>query len=110
MVDLLIEHLKNWLTEIKTRYGINPVIFAIIYFAGVVPFWYSIYRIGRGLKKGDRNEVLTFGTILGTIIISPFFYVLAFGRNLPFWFWIIAALVISFSAYSTRKRIRPKGS
>ncbi|HIE05698.1 MAG TPA: hypothetical protein EYP58_02745 [bacterium (Candidatus Stahlbacteria)] len=105
-MESIIEYLRNWLAEIKTKYGVNPVIFAVIYFAGVIPFWYSIYRIGRGIKRANQNEVMTFGTILGIIIISPFFYVLIFGRNLPFWFWIVAAAVIGFSAYSTLKRIK----
>ncbi len=102
----VINYLKEWLTQIRLKHGVNPVVFAVIYFAGVIPFWYSIYRIGRGIKSGNQNEVLTFGTILGLIILSPFCYVLIFGRNLPFWFWIIAALVIGLSFFSTVRRIR----
>lgn len=105
-VEIIIDYLKNWLADIKTKYGVNPVIFGIIYFAGAVPFWYSIFRIGRGIKRGNQNEVMTFGTILGLIIISPFFYVLIFGHSLPFWFWIVAFVVIGFSTYSTLRKIK----
>ena len=39
-------------------------------------------------------------------MILPFTYVALFGHNLPFWFWIIAACVIGYGAYSAIRRIR----
>jgi len=96
----------TWLVDIHTNYGVNPIIFAVIYFVGVVPFWFSIYKIIAGLKNKNLNQVRTFGITLGIIIILPFIYVALFGHNLPFWFWIIAACVIGYSIYSTIRRIK----
>ncbi len=102
----MIEYLKNWLNGIQQNYGVNPIIFAIIYFASVIPFWFSIYKIIAGIKNRNLNQVRTFGIILGIIIILPFTYVALFGHNLPFWFWIVAACVIGYSTYSTIRRIK----
>jgi len=102
----MIEYLKNWLNGIQQNYGVNPTIFAIIYFANVIPFWFSIYKIIAGIKNRNLNQVRTFGIILGIIIILPFTYVALFGHNLPFWFWIVAACVIGYSTYSTIRRIK----
>jgi ABC-type multidrug transport system permease subunit len=51
-------------------------------------------------------QVRTFSIILGIIILAPFTYVAIFGRNLPFWFWIVAVLVITYSTHSVIRRIR----
>ncbi|MBA7535362.1 hypothetical protein ES705_27615 [subsurface metagenome] len=102
----MIEYLKTWLNGIQQNYGVNPIIFAIIYFASIIPFWFSIYKIIAGLKNRNLNQVRTFGIILGIIIILPFTYVALFGHNLPFWFWIVAACVIGYSTYSTIRRIK----
>ncbi|MCK4251023.1 hypothetical protein KAX97_06225 [candidate division WOR-3 bacterium] len=102
----MIEYLENWLNGIQQNYGVNPIIFAIIYFASIIPFWFSIYKIIAGLKNRNLNQVRTFGIILGIIIILPFTYVALFGHNLPFWFWIVATCVIGYSTYSTIRRIK----
>jgi hypothetical protein len=102
----MLDYLKNWLADIHRNYGVNPVIFAIIYFAGVIPFWLSIYKIIAGLKNKKFGQVRTFSIVLGIIIIAPFTYVAIFGHNLPLWFWIVAAIVISYSIYSIIRKIK----
>jgi len=102
----VIDYLRRWLTEIEASHGVNPIIFAIIYFAGVIPFWFSFYKIITGLKSRNFNQVRVFGIILGLIMILPFTYVAIFGYNLPFWFWIVAASVIGYSVYSIIRRVR----
>jgi hypothetical protein len=106
VIQHFFQYFSTWLAEIKTNYGINPVIFAIIYFAGILPFWLSIYKIIAGLKSRNFNQVRTFSVILGIIIISPFTYVAIFGHNLPFWFWIITSCVIIYSVCSVIRRIK----
>ena len=96
----------TWLVNIHANYGVNPIIFAVIYFVCVVPFWFSIYKIIDGLKNKNLNQVRTFGLILGIIIILPFTYVVLFGHNLPFWFWIIAAALIAYSTYSVFRKLK----
>jgi len=102
----MVEYLKKWLIDIHTNHGVNPIIFAILYFIGVVPFWFSIYKIIVCLKNKNLNQVMTFGIILGIIIILPFIYVALFGHNLPFWFWIIATCITGYSSYSVVRRIK----
>ena len=102
----MLSHLQNWLAQIKATHGVNPEIFALIYFGGVIPFWLSIYKIIAGIRTKNLVQVRTFSIVLGIIILAPFTYVAIFGRNLPFWFWIVTALVITYSTYSVIRRIR----
>jgi hypothetical protein len=43
---------------------------------------------------------------LGVVMIAPFTYVAVWGHNLPFWFWIIAAVLIAYSAFSVLRKIK----
>ena len=78
----------------------------MIYFAGVIPFWLSIYKIIAGLKTRNLGQARTFSIILAVIILAPFTYVAVFGRNLPFWFWVVAAAVIGYTGFSVFRRIK----
>lgn len=104
-VETLFKHLKDWLASIQNKYGVNPVIFAVIYLGGAIPFWYSIYRIVRGLRKKAFNEITIFSIILGIIICLPFSYVALFGYNIPNWFWIVVGCVIGISLFSALRKI-----
>jgi hypothetical protein len=101
----VIEYLRNWLAEIEAQYGVNPIIFAVIYFAGVIPFWLSIYKIITGLKSKNFSQVRVFSVVLGIIIILPFSYVALFGHNLPFWFWIVTGCVIGYTMFSVIRKV-----
>jgi hypothetical protein len=101
---MFLDSIRNWLAEIKQNYGVNPVIFAIIYFGCTVPFWFSIYKIIAGLKKKDHRQVRAFGIMLALAIIAPFVYVAMFGHSIPVWFWMIAAALILYSAFTVLRR------
>jgi hypothetical protein len=101
----MFEYVHNWLRQIETNHGVNPTIFAVLYFAGVIPFWLSIYKILKAIKDKNYTRVSTFGVVLGIVIIVPFTYVAIFGYNIPVWFWIVAIAIIVYSAYSVIQRI-----
>lgn len=102
----LINYLKSWLAQIHQDYGVNPIIFAIIYFGGAPFFWFSIYKIIAGLKNKNITQVRIFAVILGITIIAPFVYVAIFGHNVPYWFWIFAAFIILYAVYNAFRRIK----
>jgi len=101
----MIDYINNWLFQVKNNYGVDPMIFAAIYCAGIIPFWLSVYKIARGLGKKNRRQVKIFAIVLAIVIIAPFTYVAVWGRNLPFWFWIVAAVLIAYSAYSVFRKL-----
>ncbi|MCX7994335.1 MAG: hypothetical protein N3A65_00975 [candidate division WOR-3 bacterium] len=104
----MLEYLRNWLIKIETDYGVNPVIFAIIYFGGAPFFWISIYKIIHGLKTKNTNQVRLFGIVLGITTIAPFVYVALFGKNVPFWFWIFAGVIVIYTLYNALVRMKKR--
>ncbi len=102
----MLEYFKNWLTKIQNDYGVNPIIFAIIYFGCAPFFWLSIFKVITGLKNKNFNQVRWFGILLGIATIAPYIYVAAFGHNLPFWFWIFAGAIILYTFYNALLKIK----
>ncbi len=103
---MIINYLKEWLAGIQKNYGVNPVIFAIIYIAGAPFFWWSIYKIVSGLKSKNIIKVRTFGLILGLTTIAPFVYVALSGHNVPVWFWLFALLMVGYTGFSFFRKVR----
>uniref|UniRef100_A0A7C4XNJ4 Uncharacterized protein n=1 Tax=candidate division WOR-3 bacterium TaxID=2052148 RepID=A0A7C4XNJ4_UNCW3 len=103
---MIFEYLKGWFSGIQKNYGVNPLIFVIIYFAGAPFFWFSIYKIIEGLRKKKLLQVRTFGLILGLTTIAPFVYVALFGHNVPLWFWIFAGVIVLYTAFSVFKKTK----
>lgn len=104
----VVEYLNNWFNQIEYNYGVNPLIFGAIYCAGIIPFWLSVYKILAGFKRKNFTQVKVFALILALVIIAPFTYVAAWGHNLPFWFWVIAGVLVVYSAYSVLRKLRKK--
>ena len=102
----MIDYINTWLIQIKQNYGVNPLIFAAIYCAGIIPFWFSVYKIVAGLRRKNFKQVKIFAIVLAIVIIAPFTYVAVWGHNLPFWFWIIAAILITYSTYSVFRKLK----
>lgn len=92
----------EWGKEIAVKYGVNPWVFIAIYVATFVPCWYAVFRIVAALKCGDRHSLLAWGVIEGVLLLAPYLYVLAAGRNLPAWFYPALALVTVLTRASRR--------
>lgn len=104
----LLNFLIIWIDNIKMKYNVNPYIFAAIYCISVIPFWFSIYKIVINIKNRQTAAAIKWGIILGILILAPFIYVAIFGRNLPFWFWLVVAFIIIFSVISLIRNIRQR--
>ncbi|MGB3341064.1 MAG: hypothetical protein WBB37_06245 [bacterium] len=102
----MIDHINNWLAQVKNNYGVNPLIFAVIYCTGIIPFWFSVYKITDGLRRKNFKQVKIFAVVLAIVIIAPFTYVAVWGHNLPFWVWLIAAALIAYSTYSIFRKLK----
>ena len=108
----MVQSVLAWLQEImrtaRETYGVNPIIFLVIYL-GCAPIWYlSLFRtIRAGLQKRTK-EVLPWSMVFLVTSVAPFVYVMIFGRNLPWWVYgVIAALVVE-SLWTLYRRLRPK--
>jgi fatty acid desaturase len=92
----------------RSRYGVDPIIFLVIYFGSVPFFYYSIFRMARAMLQRRQNDIITWSTVFLASTVAPFLYVLFFGRNLPWWVYLVVALLIGQGVYSLVRRLRRK--
>jgi fatty acid desaturase len=92
----------------RENYSVNPVIFLIIYLGSAPFFYYSIFRMVRALAKRLANEVMIWSTVFLAATAAPFLYVLFFGRNLPWWVYVIIGLLIGQGVFSLVRRLTRK--
>ncbi len=92
----------------RENYGVNPVIFLVIYLGSGPFFYYSIFRMVRAMAKRLGNEVMIWSAVFLAATAAPFLYVLFFGRNLPWWIYVIIGLLIGQGVFSLVRRLTKK--
>jgi hypothetical protein len=104
---VILGEIRELMQAARANYGVDPVVFIVIYLASVPFFYYSIFRMVRALAKRLQNEVMVWSAVFLGATAAPFLYVLFFGRNLPWWVYLIIALLIGQGVYSlVRKLVR----
>ncbi len=107
---VILGWVRETMNAAHAHYGVNPLIFIIIYFASVPFFYYSIFRMVRALAKKLQTEIMIWSMIFLAATAAPFIYVLLFGRNLPWWVYVIIGLLIGQGVYSLIRKLTKKPS
>jgi len=97
--------MAEWLTNSERAYSVNPIIFGILYFGGFIPCWYFVFRIISAIRKKDLDKVIIFSITELFLLAVPYLYIMIWGRNLPFWVYIILILFIVLSIISLIRNI-----
>jgi len=97
---------EAYLVKIQAQYAVNPWIFVLLLLACAPFFYYSIYRLLRALAREERSRVMVWSTVFLASTILPFVYVLAFGRNLPWWVYGVLVLLVGQGVYSLLRKLR----
>ena len=106
MTPYLISSLQSLMQTARETYGVDPVIFIVIYL-GCAPFWYfSLFRTLRALAAKRTNELMVWSTVFLATSVAPFLYVLVFGRNLPWWVYVIIAALIGEGVLTLVQKLR----
>lgn len=95
---------KAWFMDLGGRYGVNPVMFGVLYLASIPPYLVSIGWIIRNYQK-DRSLALP---VLSTLFFfsAPAIYLLFSGKNVPWWFYGLIVAMILYGAYRTYRKIK----
>jgi hypothetical protein len=100
--------IRELMRAARANYGVDPIVFLVIYLVSVPFFYYSLFRMVRALARKLRREVMIFSSIFLASTIAPFLYVLFFGRNLPWWVYGVVALLIGQGVYSLVRKLSKK--
>ena len=106
MIDYIISKIGKLAQTARDNYGVDPVVFLVIYLVCTPIFYYSLFRTLRALAKKLGNEVMLWSTIFLCTNVAPFVYVVIFGRNIPWWVYGIIALLVGQGVFSLFRKLR----
>lgn len=97
-------HLWQHVLTLGERYGVDPVLFAVLYLAHHPLFWGTMAWLAACVR---RKRPVAVPVALGVFFwLLPYGYVFLFGRNLPWWAYAVAALVLAVGGTHVVKEIR----
>jgi hypothetical protein len=89
----------------RDYYGINPIIFIAIYLICAPIFYYSLFRTIRAIARKKGKDILVWSAIFIGANIAPFIYVLLFGKNIPWWVFVMIVLLIGEGIISLTMKV-----
>ena len=98
--------LWHHITQLGTQYGVDPLLFAVLYFAHHPLFWGTmVWLATRVRQKKPSAGVVALGVFFWFL---PYSYVFAFGRGLPWWVYALAAVAIAIGGTHALREIRKR--
>ena len=105
MIDIIYTQIQSIMTEAKEIYHVDPFIFLAIYLGCAPIFYFSIYKTIRALARKAMKDTVLWSTVFLASCVAPFIYVILFGQNIPWWVYLIIAIIIGQSVYSLVSRL-----
>lgn len=93
MTDTIINWIGDLSVTIRARHGVNPSVFLALSAVCGPLFYWSLYQMARTIKR-DRSKFGRWVLIFLAATVTPYLYVLIFGRNLPWWMYAVLAAMI----------------
>ena len=94
------------ITQIGAQYGVNPLLFAVLYLAHHPLFWGTMaWLAARVRAKKPSAGVVALGVFFWFL---PYTYVFVFGRGLPWWIYALAAAAIAVGGVHALRVIRQR--
>ena len=77
----MLESMKIWFFALGTEYGVNPIIFGIIYVGAIPFFMVSVAWLIQNLRQGRSIIAPVFSAAF--FFVSAYLYLAVAGRNIP---------------------------
>jgi hypothetical protein len=98
--------IRQWFFSFGEKYGVNPIIFGVIY-VGAIPFFFaSMAWLVKNIREG-KSFILPM-ILTGFFFISAYLYLIIAGKNVPIWVYFFLVALIVVSGWSTYKKIHGK--
>ncbi|GAA4010578.1 hypothetical protein GCM10022631_24000 [Deinococcus rubellus] len=97
----MLDSVATLVNTLAGRYGVNPLIFGVLYFGSMPLFALSSAWWLRRWRQ--KRSILLPMLVTGLLFIGAYLYVLVAGRNLPVWVYVFMAAMVLLGIYSTRQ-------
>jgi len=100
------DEIVAWLLRLGDDYGVDPVVYAVIY-VGAGPFFFA--SLAWLVRRRRRREPIGLALLSTAISFSaPTLYVFVAGRNLPWWVYGLLIGLAAIGAVMTIRSIRER--
>ncbi len=106
MLQYLLAQIQSLMQTARDTYGVDPIIFLVLYFACVPVWYYSLFRTIRAVATRRGNAIMLWSAVFLASNVIPFVYVMLFGRNIPWWVYGLIAILIGMGSFSLVRKIR----
>ena len=100
----MFDDIGAWLMTLGSDYGVDPVVYAVIYVAAAPLFFLSLAWLVRTLRR--RGPLLVPALATALFFAAPTIYVFIAGRNLPEWVYLLLIGLAVVGAITTVRSIR----
>ena len=107
-MNAAVDWLITTTTSLSGQYGVNPVVFGLLYFGSMPLFALSLGWWWRSARQG-RSTLLPMLTT-GLLFIAAYLYVLIAGRNLPTWVYFFMAAMLLLGSLTTWRSFRQRSA
>lgn len=96
--------LYKWFMSLGENYGVNPIVFGVIYIGAIPFFTLSLGWLVRNIKRKKPFILPLLST--GFFFISAYLYLIIAGKNVPIWVYGFVVALILLGAYSTFNKVK----
>ena len=97
---------QGWIVGLGAQYGVNPVIFGVVYLGAIPFFSLSIAWLVSNLRRG--RSVVAPLLSSGFFFVSAYLYLLIAGKNIPAWVYFFVIGMLGLGAWSTVRKVRTR--
>ena len=102
----MLSALQHWFFNLGAEYGVDPLVFGVIY-VGAIPFFVtSVAWLVRNVQRG--RSILLPTMCASFCFLSAYIYLAVAGKNIPSWVWAFIGGIILFGVFSAVRQIKKK--
>ena len=105
-MDRMVDFIAARAATLEADFSVNPWILIALFVVCGPFFYYSAFRLARAALTKREGSLSTWSTIFLASAALPYLYVLLFGRNMPWWIYLIVGGLIIQGVVSLVRKLR----
>lgn len=102
----MFEQFTQWFLELGEQYGVDPVIFGLIYIGSSILFLFAVSWLIDNHRKG--KSIILPAVTAALLFVSVYIYVIIAGENVSKWVYLLIIMVVLCGGYGVILKIRDK--
>lgn len=105
-ISMTLEQFYEWFMGLGEPYGVNPLVFGVIYIGAIPFFWIAISWLVLNIRR--KRSVAGPVLMACGCAVSAYVYLIIAGENVPLWVYGLIAAVITYAVFTVLKKVNRK--